>query len=105
MPESEDALDAEVEAAGRQMAAGPTGLSSEQKRKVNMVHVNLGHISRQQMLSLSLFKAAGANDEDMRFVRDEYQCDHCMKQRKPVDRKKATMPRTLAFNRIVAVDT
>ena len=54
---------------------------------------------------LSLFKAAGAKDEDMRFVRDEYQCDHCMKQRKPVDRKKATMPRTLAFNRIVAVDT
>jgi len=52
VPESEDA--AEVEAAGRQMAAGPTGLSSEQKRKVNMVHVNLGHISRQQMLSLSL---------------------------------------------------
>ena len=118
----EASLDAEVEASGqghsgrRAAPSTPVGvpmprtpsvnmqnkLTAEQKKKVNQVHANLGHISKQQMLAL--FKAAGAKDSVMRFIRDEFSCEQCSKQKRPIDRKKASMPRTFAFNRQVAVD-
>ena len=106
----ENALDAEIEASGAREppARGAPHesverLTSEQKKKVNQVHLNLGHLSREQMLSL--FKAAGAKQAVMRYVKEEYNCEHCMRQRRPIDRKKATMQRTFAFNRQVGIDT
>jgi hypothetical protein len=64
--------------------------------------VNLGHISKEQMLSL--FKAAGAKDSVMEFVKNEDSCPQCMRQKKPIERKRATMPRTFSFNRHVGID-
>ena len=106
----ENALDAEIEASGarepparRAHQESAERLTSEQKKKVNQVHLNLGHLSREQMLSL--FKAAGAKEAVMRYLKEEYSCEHCMRQRRPIDRKKATMQRTFAFNRQVGIDT
>lgn len=107
----EDAIDQAIEAGGRPISSLPVRtelarnerLTSEQIRKINQVHVNLGHISRDQMLSL--FKAAGAKDSVMQYVKNDYSCAQCSRQRKPVERKKATMPRTFAFNRHVGIDT
>jgi hypothetical protein len=70
----EDAIDQAIEAGGRPISSLPVRtelarnerLTSEQIRKINQVHVNLGHISRDQMLSL--FKAAGAKDSVMQYV-------------------------------------
>ena len=77
-------------------------LSAAQVNKVNQVHINLGHISREQMLSL--FKAAGAKAEVMKYIKDEFKCSQCMRQKKPIERRKAALPRTFAFNRHVGVD-
>ena len=101
----EAALDREVEASGQPLNARRVveeRLHPSQINKINQVHVNLGHISKDQMLAL--FKAAGAKDSVMRYVKDEYQCSQCMRQRKPVERKRATMSRTFQFNRHVGVD-
>ena len=95
----EASLDAEIESSGRSFRRPATRtpsvnlqdkLTSDQKKKINQVHANLGHISRQQMLSL--FKAAGAKDNVMRYVKDEFSCEQRMKQKKPIERKKASMP-------------
>lgn len=77
-------------------------LSQDQLKKINQVHVNLGHIGRAQMLSL--FKAAGAKDVVMNHIKNNFKCEQCDKQRRPVERKKATMSRTFAFNRHVGID-
>ena len=102
----EEELDREIEAAPNR-AMPPRRerrerITEAEKSKVNQVHVNLGHITRSQMLSL--FKAAGAKDRIMQYVKDEYSCSQCMRQRKPIDRKKAAMPRTFSFNRHVGID-
>lgn len=104
-PDLEEELDRAVEsgcALPPTPAAGRSCLSAEQVKKVNQVHVNLGHISKEQMLSL--FKAAGAKDSVMEFVKNEYSCPQCMRQKKPIERKRATMPRTFSFNRHVGID-
>ena len=77
-------------------------LSEEQIKKVMRVHVNLGHISKDQMLTL--FRAAGAKDTVMEFIKNKFKCSQCDQQRRPVERKRATLPRTFAFNRQVAID-
>lgn len=77
-------------------------LTPEQKKKVMQVHTNLGHISREQMLSL--FKAAGAKHSVMQFVRDQFSCEQCDKQKRPLERRKAAVPRTFTFNRHVGAD-
>jgi hypothetical protein len=89
--ELERELDAEIDRAGEphvrvdrpRRQAHEERLTREQKQKVNLVHVNLGHLSRQQMLSL--FKAAGGREAVMKFIKEEFNCEHCMRQRKPID--------------------
>ena len=99
----EEMLDQEVESAGRPLSSPQeVNLTEEQKRKINLVHVNMGHISVSQMLSL--FKAAGAKPEVMRFIKHRFNCEQCQKQNKPLERKRATMPRTFSFNRILGID-
>lgn len=66
------------------------------------MHLNLGHLPRDRMLAL--LKAAGAKDGVVRYVKENFDCPHCMRQRGPVERRHAAVPRTFAFNRIVGVD-
>ena len=77
-------------------------ITSEQKRKVMQLHVNMGHLSRDKMLAL--LKASGAKLEVMKYTQEEFECEACMRQKKPVSRRKAAFPRTFSFNRIVSVD-
>ena len=50
-------------------------LSEEQKKKINLIYVNMGHISNAQMLSL--LKAAGAKPEVLQFVQRKFSCEQC----------------------------
>jgi len=100
----EEALDRSVEAAG----GGPAfkdhskALTEEQKQKIMRVHINMGHINKAQMMAL--FKAAGAKPEVLRFIKDVFQCDQCMKQKRPIEARKAAFPRTFTFNRFLGID-
>ena len=112
----EEELDAEVEQeeAPRTPATGRLPLrspgtprlamggeaTSEQKRKV--MQNNMGHLSRDKMMAL--LKASGAKAEVMKYTQDEFECEACMRQKRPVPRRKAAFPRTFSFNRIVSVD-
>ena len=40
----------------------------------------------------------------MRYVREEFQCDQCIRQHRPIPRKQVTFPRTFSFNHILGVD-
>lgn len=101
----EDMIDQEVERDGEPIPSQQgqlLRLSEEQKKKINLIHVNMGHISNAQMLSL--LKAAGAKPEVLQFVKHKFSCEQCQKQQKPISRKRATLPRTFAFNRVIGVD-
>ena len=74
-------------------------LTVEQKKKIELLHCNMGHLSRDQMLLM--LRAANAKEGVLKYVRDRFQCSSCMRQRKPVERRLAAVPRTFAFNRIV----
>ena len=87
---------AEVESADR------LTLSAEQKKKVNLLHVNLGHLPRDRMLSL--LRAAGALPAVLDYVKNQFSCEQCFRQKRPVERRKAALPRTFAFNRLIGVD-
>ena len=80
----------------------PVKVSEKQKDLVYKLHVNLGHLPVNQMLSM--LKAAGAQDSVRRFVKEEFKCPQCSKQQKPIPHKKATFPKTFSFNQIVGID-
>ena len=98
----EDMLDREVDGAVEPRREINPGLSEEQKKKINLIHVNMGHISNAQMMSL--LKAAGAKPEVLQYVKHRFSCEQCQKQQKPINRKRVTMPRTFAFNRVIGID-
>ena len=102
----EEELDQEVERGGGQEPTSqvPQGrdLTTLEKKKVHLVHTNMGHLPREQMLLL--LKAAGAKPEVMEYVKHRFGCEHCMKQKRPVERRRAAFPRTFSFNRIISVD-
>jgi len=77
-------------------------LTDSQKRLVRKVHVNTGHSDRHRMLRA--FKAAGALPQVLRFVRDEFQCEDCDLKQKTDARRRAQLPRTFSFNKILSVD-
>ncbi|CAK8995053.1 Retrovirus-related Pol polyprotein from transposon TNT 1-94 [Includes: Protease, partial [Durusdinium trenchii] len=77
-------------------------LTEEQKKKILRMHLNMGHLSKEQMLSM--LKAAGAREGVLKFVKEKFGCTYCMRQRKPVERRHATIPRTFSFNRIIGLD-
>ena len=115
----EEALDEEVERQGSgipgtpqpvprtpMVGGGPLqvdfALSPAEKEKLRLVHVNMGHLPKEQMLML--LKAAGAKPKVLSYVKNQFNCNQCMKQHRPVPRRKAAFPRTFSFNRIVGVD-
>eukprot|EP00435_Cladocopium_sp_Y103_P074255 s37_g47.t1 len=80
----------------------PVEISSRQKEMIFKLHANTGHLPVNQMLAM--LKAAGARDEVMKYVKDEFHCVQCAKQRRPIPHKHASFPKTFAFNKIVGID-
>ena len=77
-------------------------ITEQEKNLVRKVHVNMSHPSRDQFLRV--LKAAGAKARVLHYVKEHFQCDHCDLQRFPKSRRKAAIPPTYAFNRVVGVD-
>ena len=111
-PEAEEEEDAdeeeeEEEPRGATSVRGETekacGLPTEQKEMVRRLHVNMGHLPLDRMIVM--LKAARAKESVLQYVKDEFQCEACMRQRREVTRRKAAFPRTFEFNRVVGVDT
>ena len=80
----------------------PAPLSESQRRLVMKVHVNTGHPDRQRMLRA--FRAAGALPQVLTFIRKEFQCEDCNLKQGTDNRRRAQLPRTFSFNRVVCVD-
>ena len=79
-----------------------TPVSSQEKEKIRLLHNNMGHLPKTQMLSL--LKAAGGKSRVLRYVQDEFHCHQCMRQQRPISRRKAAFPRVFSFNRIIGID-
>lgn len=77
-------------------------LSQAQKDLVKRLHHNMGHLPVERMVTM--LKAAKAQPKVLKFVRDKFNCETCMKQRRQVSRRRAAFPRTFEFNRIVGAD-
>ena len=73
-----------------------------EKDKVRHMHLNMGHLPKEQMILI--LKAAGAKTSVLQHVRDEFQCEQCHRRQHPEIRRRAAFPRTFSFNRIVALD-
>lgn len=77
-------------------------ITDKQKNLIHKLHVNTGHLPVPQMLAM--LKAAGARDEIREFVKNEFHCIQCMKQKKPVPHKRAMFPKSFSFNKIIGID-
>ena len=72
-----------------------------QIKMVNQYHRNLGHPSRREFRKV--LKAAHAKPAVLEYVRREC-CADCDAHTKPQPSRKAAIPRTYEFNRIIALD-
>ena len=77
-------------------------LTDGMKRLVEKVHVNLGHPPKLQFLRA--LKAARANYIILKYVADSFRRSACEAHARPRPRRRAALPRTYAFNKVVAVD-
>eukprot|EP00435_Cladocopium_sp_Y103_P038659 s4112_g10.t1 len=78
-------------------------LSVAQRDMVKRLHHNMGHLPTERMIVM--LKAAKAQEKVLKYVRDKFHCEACMKQRRQISRQRAAFPRTFEFNRIVGADT
>ena len=78
-------------------------LSQEQKAMINRLHHNMGHLPVDRMIVM--LKAARAKESVLKYVKEEYKCEVCMRQRREISRRPAAFPRTFEFNRVIGVDT
>ena len=69
---------------------------------VDQYHRNLGHPSRGEFLNV--LKAAHTKPAVLENVRRECRCADCDAHTKPQPSRKAAIPRTYEFNRIIALD-
>eukprot|EP00913_Durusdinium_trenchii_P016808 g15798.t1 len=76
--------------------------TASQRRLVQKVHVNTGHPDRTRMLRA--FKAAGALPQILRFIKEEFSCEDCNLKQGPDVRRRAQLPRTFAFNKVLCLD-
>ena len=77
-------------------------VTEAQKQLIHKVHINLGHPAKDRLLRA--FRSAGALPQVLEYIRQEFTCDDCAMKQKPDVRRKAQLPRTYAFNKIVCVD-
>ena len=94
----EDVTTIEDGAEGR----GRLKVSESQMRLVHRVHTNLGHPPRDRLLRA--FRSAGALPQVLDYIRHEFKCDDCDMRQKTDVRRKATLPRTYSFNKILGID-
>ena len=69
---------------------------------VNQYYRNVGHSSRREFLKV--LKAAHAKRVVLEYARRKYRCADCDAHTKPQPSRKAAIPRTYEFNRIIALD-
>ena len=101
--DEEEGAPEEIEDQGVDVSHAELGnITEQEKNLVRKVHVNMSHPSRDQFLRI--LKAAGAKDRVLHYVKEHFQCDHCDLQRFPKSRRKAAIPPTYAFNKVVGVD-
>ena len=77
-------------------------ISESQKRLVQRVHINIGHPPKDRFLRA--LRAAGALPQILHYVHNEYQCDDCRLRQRPDFHRKAQLPRTFSFNKVVCLD-
>ena len=77
-------------------------LTEAQKRLVRRVHVNTGHPPRERLLRA--LRAAGALPQVLKYVQQEFSCDDCQRRQRPEVHRKAQLPRTYTFNKVVCLD-
>ena len=77
-------------------------LQKHLQEQVKRVHVNPAHPPKSDFIRM--LKVARAKDQVIDWVRKEFSHEEREAQRKPSWRRKAAMPRTYHFNRVVAVD-
>ena len=78
------------------------GVTDSDKRKINKLHANLGHPSREDFVRA--LRMARAREEVWRYAKDEFQCDICKAHQRPKANRPATIPRHYAPGRRVGVD-
>ena len=77
-------------------------VSGAQKRLIHKVHINTGHPPLERFLRA--LRAAGALPQVLRYVKEEYQCEHCNLKHRADNRHRAHFPQTFGFNKVVSVD-
>ena len=93
----------ESEQEGEEKAEGmKRGVSEGDKRKIQRLHVNLGHPSRDDFVRA--LRMARAREEVWRYVKNEFKCDVCMAHQRPKSNRPATIPRHYTPGRTVGVD-
>ena len=100
-PENEDNLE-EDQPTEESTVSKEQELSQTQKDLVRRLHHNMGHLPVERMVAM--LKAAKAQPKIIKYVRDKFNCETCMKQRRQISRRRAAYPRTFEFNRIVGAD-
>ena len=83
-------------------SAEPPRVSESQKRLVHRIHVNTGHPPKDRFLRA--LRAAGALPQVLHYVQKEYQCDDCQVRQRPDFHRRAQLPRTFSFNKVVCLD-
>ncbi len=73
-----------------------------QKQMVNKLHVNLGHPSTRECVRL--LKCRHGRPAILRYAQKGLRCPDCEAHAAQNPRRKASMPRTYEFNKIVAMD-
>ena len=77
-------------------------LTESQKRQIHRVHINTGHPPQDRFLRA--LRAAGALPQVLHYVKNEYRCDDCAIKQGPDVHRRAQMPRTYSFNKVLCVD-
>eukprot|EP00971_Amphidinium_carterae_P047379 933651-Amphidinium_carterae.2 len=66
------------------------------------MHCNLGHPPKH--ILLRALKAAGGRSEVMRYLSSGFECPECLNKQRQGTRRRATLPRTYSFNKLLAMD-
>lgn len=77
-------------------------LTEAQKRLVHRVHCNTGHPPKERLLRA--FRAAGALPQVIHYIKNEHHCDDCHIRQGPDNHRRAQLPRTFSFNKVVSLD-
>lgn len=77
-------------------------ITAQQKEMIRRLRHNMGHLPTDRMVIM--LKAAKAQPQVIRYVRDKFNCETCVRQRRQVQRRHAAFPRTFEFSQIVGAD-